>query len=51
MELRSRSAKNRCRYRNRLGRTYTTYETDRTDESAAKIARGGVAPWKRPKAS
>jgi hypothetical protein len=34
---------NRCRYRNRFGGTYTTYETDRTNESAAKIARDVVA--------
>jgi hypothetical protein len=37
--------KYRCRYRcrNRFGGTYTTYETDRTNESVAKIARDGVS--------
>jgi hypothetical protein len=33
----------RCRCRNRFGGTYATYETDRTNESAPKIARDGAA--------
>jgi hypothetical protein len=34
---------NRCRYRCRFGGTYTTYETDRTNEMAAKVAKDGLA--------
>jgi hypothetical protein len=50
--VRSRQALfNRCSYRNRFGRTYTTYETDRTNESAAKIARDGVADREAPEIS
>jgi hypothetical protein len=40
----SDATRNRCRYRRRSrNRFCATYETDRTNGSAAKVARNGVA--------